>query len=425
MNEQSSPNPKPEKKVLISASSDSSFFLFFFVLQNCWNMACLNTLKLEIKTLEKIFNRNHERFQILNSSVDELTCRFIGKNGKRYDIHANITETYPSSPPVWFAESEETSVTNAVQILSNTNGRDNHVINQVGILLRELCRLHNVPLPPDLDNLTIPFQLPPPSVSPLHSMQQQQQQQIDDIDSDPDEIEDPVGDSEQESEGDEDLPLEMDDGRNINKKDEMEVEHLATLERLRQSQRQDYLKGSVSGSVQATDRLMKELRDIYRSDSFKSNMYSIELVNDSIYEWNIRLKSVDPDSPLHNDLVMLKEKEGKDSILLNIIFKETYPFEPPFVRVVHPIISGGYVLVGGAICMELLTKQGWSSAYTVEAVIMQISATLVKGKARIQFGATKALSQGQYSLARAQQSFKSLVQIHEKNGWFTPPKEDG
>lgn len=167
---------------------------------------------------------------------------------------------------------------------------------------------------------------------------------------------------------------------------------------------------------------MKELRDIYRSDSFKSNMYSIELVNDSIYEWNIRLKSVDPDSPLHNDLIMLKEKEGKDSILLNIIFKETYPFEPPFVRVVHPIISGkrillykgmaifinylyiyvcillinnnlydigGYVLVGGAICMELLTKQGWSSAYTVEAVIMQIAATLVKGKARIQFGATK------------------------------------
>jgi ubiquitin-conjugating enzyme E2 Q len=158
---------------------------------------------------------------------------------------------------------------------------------------------------------------------------------------------------------------------------------------------------------------MKELRDIYRSDSFKRNIYTLELVNDSIYEWNIRLFSVDPDSPLHNDLLMLKEKEDKDNILLNIIFKETYPFEPPFVRVVHPIISGvlmvsllgnlegsgwiltvdfltgGYVLLGGAICMELLTKQGWSSAYTVEALIMQISATLVKGKARIQFGATK------------------------------------
>lgn len=50
-------------------------------------------------------------------------------------------------------------------------------------------------------------------------------------------------------------------------------------------------------------------------------MYSIELVNDSLYEWNIRLMSVDPDSPLHNDLVLLKEKEGKDSILLNMTFK--------------------------------------------------------------------------------------------------------
>ncbi|XP_059621640.1 ubiquitin-conjugating enzyme E2 Q2 isoform X1 [Phlebotomus argentipes] len=383
-------------------------------------MACLNTLKLEIKTLEQTFTKAHERFQILNASVDELTCRFIGKNGKRYDIHANITETYPSTPPVWFAESEETSVTNAVQILSNTHGRDNHVINQVGILIRELCRLHNCPLPPDLDNLALPLHHPDPPAA-VHS----QAQPIDDNESDGDDLDDVVGESDQESEAEEDLPLEMDDGRSTNK-DEMEVEHLATLERLRQSQRQDYLKqGSVSGSVQATDRLMKELRDIYRSDSFKNNMYSIELVNDSIYEWNIRLMSVDPDSPLHNDLVMLKEKEGKDSILLNIMFKETYPFEPPFVRVVHPIISGGYVLVGGAICMELLTKQGWSSAYTVEAVIMQIAATLVKGKARIQFGPTKVLSQSQYSLARAQQSFKSLVQIHEKNGWFTPPKEDG
>jgi len=373
-------------------------------------MACLITLKQEIKTLESVFPKNHERFQIVSASVDELNCRFVGKNGKKYEIHANITETYPSTPPVWFAESEETSVTNAVQILSNTSGRDNHVLNQVGILLRELCRLHCIPEPPDIALLTMPaaagYRLP------------------DRLEEDR-EMEDE--DDEEEEEGEEDLHLEMDEGENIakSKVDEMDTEHLATLERLRQNQRQDYLKGSVSGSVQATDRLMKELRDIYRSDSFKKGMYSIDLVNDSLYEWNIRLMSVDPDSPLHNDLVLLKEKEGKDSILLNMTFKETYPFEPPFVRVVHPIISGGYVLVGGAICMELLTKQGWSSAYTVEAVIMQIAATLVKGKARIQFGAAKVCNQGQYSLARAQQSFKSLVQIHEKNGWFTPPKEDG
>ncbi|KXJ79957.1 hypothetical protein RP20_CCG027269 [Aedes albopictus] len=99
-------------------------------------MACLNTLKLEIKTLEQIFTKNHERFRILNASVDELSCRFIGRNGKQYDIHANITETYPATPPVWFAESEETSITNAVQILTNTSGHDNHVINQTLVVAR-------------------------------------------------------------------------------------------------------------------------------------------------------------------------------------------------------------------------------------------------------------------------------------------------
>ena len=115
---------------------------------------------------------------------------------------------------------------------------------------------------------------------------------------------------------------------------------------------------------------------------------------------------------------------------------------------VHPVLHGGYVLDGGALCMELMTPQGWSSAYTIEAVIMQLSATLVKGKARIKFDAPKVscknlldssprsskyciecitllnnnfkhfafIFQGTYNLARAQQSFRSLVHIHEKNG---------
>jgi ubiquitin-conjugating enzyme E2 Q len=232
------------------------------------------------------------------------------------------------------------------------------------------------------------------------------------------------GEEEEDEEEEDDMHLELEDdsASKSKEKEGIDSEHIATLERLKANQRQDYLQGTVTGSVQASDRLMKELRDIYRSDTFKRGIYSIDLVNDSLYEWNIRLKGVDKDSPLYSDLITLKEREGKDYIQLNIMFKENYPFEPPFVRVVHPLMTGGYVLLGGAICMELLTKQGWSSAYTVEAVIMQIAATFVKGKARIQFAANKG---GQYSLARAQQSYKSLVQIHEKNGWFTPPKADG
>jgi ubiquitin-conjugating enzyme E2 Q len=225
-------------------------------------------------------------------------------------------------------------------------------------------------------------------------------------------------DEDDEEMADEDLHIEMEDenqNQDKNKDEGLSTEHTQTLERLRQSQRDGYLKGSVSGSVQATDRLMKELKEVYRSESFKRGVFSVELVNDSLYEWNVKLLVVDPDSQLHNDLQVLKEKEGKDFVLLNVLFKEAYPFEPPFVRVVHPSITGGYVLGGGAICMELLTKQviihifqsffdlffnlfiinllqkGWSSAYTIEAIILQIAATLVKGKARIQFGGNKVI----------------------------------
>lgn len=75
----------------------SKLFSFCFAV-----MACLNTLKLEIKTLEKIFTKNHERFRILNASVDELTCRFVGKGGKLFDIHANITVSVSISKKNFF-----------------------------------------------------------------------------------------------------------------------------------------------------------------------------------------------------------------------------------------------------------------------------------------------------------------------------------
>ena len=47
----------------------------------------------------------------------------------------------------------------------------------------------------------------------------------------------------------------------------------------------------------------------------------MELVNDSLYEWNVKIMRVDPDSPLAADLKKLKEREGKDHILLSFTFK--------------------------------------------------------------------------------------------------------
>ncbi|XP_046506245.1 ubiquitin-conjugating enzyme E2 Q2 isoform X2 [Equus asinus] len=337
-------------------------------------------LKAELKFLASIFDKNHERFRIVSWKLDELHCQFLvpppAPPGSPHSppppltLHCNIMESYPSSSPIWFVDSDDPNLTSVLERLEDTKNNNSNGTTE--------------------------------EVTSEEEEEEEMAEDIEDLDHYEMKEEEPISGKKSEDEG-------------------IEKENLAILEKIRKTQRQDHLNGAVSGSVQASDRLMKELRDIYRSQSYKTGIYSVELINDSLYDWHVKLQKVDPDSPLHSDLQILKEKEGIEYILLNFSFKDNFPFDPPFVRVVLPVLSGGYVLGGGALCMELLTKQGWSSAYSIESVIMQINATLVKGKARVQFGANK----NQYNLARAQQSYNSIVQIHEKNGWYTPPKEDG
>lgn len=53
-------------------------------------MTSRKSLKLDLKLLKDTFSKEHERFQVSQAATDQLTCRFIGENGKKYDIHANI-----------------------------------------------------------------------------------------------------------------------------------------------------------------------------------------------------------------------------------------------------------------------------------------------------------------------------------------------
>ncbi|CAO2634969.1 Ubiquitin-conjugating enzyme E2 Q2 [Lemmus lemmus] len=374
-------------------------------------------LKAELKFLASIFDKNHERFRIVSWKLDELHCQFLvppppppPPPGSPHSpppppltLHCNITESYPSSSPIWFVDSDDPNLTSVLERLEDTKN-NNLLRQQLKWLICELCRLYNLPKHLDVEMLDqpLPTGQTTEEVTSEEEEEEEMAEDIEDLDHYEMKEEEPINGKKSEDEG-------------------IEKENLAILEKIRKTQRQDHLNGAVSGSVQASDRLMKELRDVYRSQSYKAGIYSVELINDSLYDWHVKLHKVDSDSPLHSDLQILKEKEGIEYILLNFSFKDNFPFDPPFVRVVLPVLSGGYVLGGGALCMELLTKQGWSSAYSIESVIMQINATLVKGKARVQFGANK----NQYNLARAQQSYNSIVQIHEKNGWYTPPKEDG
>ncbi|KAM9092781.1 ubiquitin-conjugating enzyme E2 Q2 isoform X2 [Balaenoptera acutorostrata] len=293
-------------------------------------------LKAELKFLASIFDKNHERFRIVSWKLDELHCQFLvpppAPPGSPHSppppltLHCNITESYPSSSPIWFVDSDDPNLTSVLERLEDTKN-NNSLRQQLKWLICELCRLYNLPKHLDVEMLDQPLPTGQNGIAEEVTSEEEEEEEmaedIEDLDHYEMKEEEPISGKKSEDEG-------------------IEKENLAILEKIRKTQRQDHLN-------------------------------------------------------------------------------DNFPFDPPFVRVVLPVLSGGYVLGGGALCMELLTKQGWSSAYSIESVIMQINATLVKGKARVQFGANK----NQYNLARAQQSYNSIVQIHEKNGWYTPPKEDG
>ncbi|XP_051021960.1 ubiquitin-conjugating enzyme E2 Q2-like [Acomys russatus] len=362
----------------------------------------LSELKAELEFLASIFTKDHQQLRIVSWQLDELKCQFLvpraasaGSLPSPLTLHCTITESYPSSPPMWFVDSDDPDLTSILERLEESKPNSS-LCRQLKWLICELCSLYHLPEHLDVKLLDQPVPMA-------------QKVAIEEILSDDEE--------EDAAEGLEDLGhyelQEEDEG--------LDKEHLAVLENIRRRQRQEHLRGTVSGSVQTSNRLMKELREIYRSQSYISGTYSVELINNNLYNWHVKLKKVDPDSPLYSDLQFLKEKEGIDYILLNFSFRDNFPFDPPFVRVESPSLHGGHVLNGGSLCMELLTKQGWSSACSIESVIIHISATLAKGRARALFRAHK----DQYNQETAEKSFKAAVHMHEKAGWFTAPKQDG
>ena len=59
------------------------------------------------------------------------------------------------------------------------------------------------------------------------------------------------------------------------------------------------------------------------------------------------------DSLLNTQLKEYKKNNPGETLQLEITYPEDYPFEPPFVRVLSPLLFKGHVHHGGAICLEV------------------------------------------------------------------------
>jgi len=417
-------------------------------------MRSLHSLKEELRALEQHFpKRSNAPFSIISATVDDITSIYRDPvNQRSISICCKILEV--PNKCLWYTESDNSDDVQEqlTLIFDELNSNSSNEIRSVTLQLESIIERLNTFF--KTSNLPLPSHLISNSTNRLEPEDSGVDQEEDDDDNDDDETEQQHNNEHDQCSLDDEEKIQQ-TGQLTEDIDGISLENWQLLETLKYkrinesaqrnheriyatnnnnnsnnpSTRRDGASSSSTSSlstssVQATDRLMKELRDICRSQSYKNGDYIIELVDESLYEWNVKLYRIDKDSKLYTDLEQMKISEKNfdklDHILLNLSFNDNYPFAPPFVRVIRPIITGGHVY-SGAICMELLTRQGWSSAYSVESLLFQIVATLCKAGARIDLSSLNE----SFSLQRAQQAFRPISSVHEKSGWYTAPKADG
>jgi len=197
-------------------------------------------------------------------------------------------------------------------------------------------------------------------------------------------------------------------------------------------------------------RLALDLYKIMMSDIEAAGFSMQPMDEEKIDKWLIKLFQFDEDSNLAKDMEIV----GVDHVELEMSFPDQYPFEPPFVRVVKPKFKRqtGFVM-NGALCMELLTKEGWNPINDIESVIVSIRSLLVVGDGRLaavadlpdeqrasllnskkrkndedvsekesgQEHSVKSFKTdvGGYSAQEAKAAYEHLSEYHKKKGWDT------
>jgi ubiquitin-conjugating enzyme E2 Q len=199
-------------------------------------------------------------------------------------------------------------------------------------------------------------------------------------------------------------------GGGVSSSDQTDEVQFASLEQINavstsKSSWKEPSKAAISMSLRAEKettggrrRLASDLYKIMMNDTNEAG-FDVEAADEeSMDTWKIRLFKFDSDSKLYKDMLIL----GLDHVELEMSFPDQYPFEPPFVRVVRPRFkkSTGFVM-NGALCMELLTSDGWNPVNDIESVIVSIRSLLVVGDGQLEAAANMSEEKRNKLLAAA------------------------
>jgi ubiquitin-conjugating enzyme E2 Q len=179
-----------------------------------------------------------------------------------------------------------------------------------------------------------------------------------------------------------------------------------------------------------TKRLLSELSTLAKVQSstpLADLGWSIDTEKiENVYQWIVELHSFHTFSINNAPLPLAQDMKTANttSIVLEIRFGPDFPFSPPYIRVIGPRFlpftqgGGGHIVIGGAMCMELLTNSGWSSVMSMESVLMQVRMAIASEPfARLE-GKGKHAATGKYGAAEAAEGYIRACASH---GWKVPP----
>ncbi|OJD31309.1 ubiquitin conjugating enzyme [Diplodia corticola] len=178
-----------------------------------------------------------------------------------------------------------------------------------------------------------------------------------------------------------------------------------------------------AASIMASKRLHADFGAMVKSQSSQPldelGWYIDPEHMENLYQWIVELHSFEAHLPLAQDM----RKKNVESVVLELTFGKDYPFTPPFVRVIRPRFlpfmmgGGGHVTAGGALCMELLTNDGWAAVNSIESVLMQVRlaiSSLEPRPARLDRHAWNT----DYKVGEAIDAYIRACHTH---GWTVPP----
>ena len=162
---------------------------------------------------------------------------------------------------------------------------------------------------------------------------------------------------------------------------------------------------SVTINKKGINKIIKDYK-MYRKNNDKSYEFIIDTQNISNAKLLIKFNE--------NDLIHKQMKNLYiDHIELHVYFPCNYPYHPPFIMIYKPRFQrhSGHITAHGALCMEILTPNGWSSAVSFDNLIQMIKFEILDGEGKI--------DSDNYAIPYdRQEAQKSFIIVAKGHGWI-------